>query len=116
MSFLDKLKFWKKEPELEFEKDFPDLEVPKEDQPIERTFPSAMPEDRMRTQGFSLQQPGMQPGMGERDLSGERMISKDFEIISAKLDAIKAQLDAMNVRLHSLERIAAGEKRGPGFY
>ena len=40
-----------------------------------------------------------------------QIISKDLELISAKLDGMKATLDAINQRLTNLERIAAGEKR-----
>ena len=36
-------------------------------------------------------------------------ISKDLELISAKLDALKASLDSVNQRLANLERIAQGE-------
>lgn len=43
-------------------------------------------------------------------------VSKDLEILSAKLDALKALLESINQRLQNLERIAHGEYEQHGRY
>ena len=61
--------------------------------------------------------PGFQapPITPEQPPRQDYVISKDMEIISAKLDSLKAYLDAINQRLSNIERIASSEqdkKRG----
>lgn len=71
-----------------------------------------LPPDRPDTFDRPMQMPPMDMGQDRMGQSHEQpMISKDLEIISAKLDSMKATLEAINQRLNNLERIAAGEKR-----
>ena len=121
MGILDKLQFWKKDeiddlgPLPEMPSNPPmaeqgmhnmhgggDLGIP-EDQPFQgqemRVQPSQMPPG-MEVQ----QQPIMQPTQLEP--KQDFMISKDLEVINAKLDSIKSTIDSMNQRLSTIERQA----------
>ncbi|MBW2964169.1 hypothetical protein KY363_01805 [Candidatus Woesearchaeota archaeon] len=63
-------------------------------QPMQQMPPMQQPQQQYYESG---------PGMSE--------LTKDIEIIHAKLDAIKASLDSINQRLASLERIAYPEQK-----
>ncbi|MBW2993782.1 hypothetical protein KY317_04370 [Candidatus Woesearchaeota archaeon] len=63
-------------------------------------------------QPAGVQPSGMRPMMQQQfpqQMASPVSISKDFELLSAKLDALKALLENINQRLQNLERIAQGE-------
>ncbi len=124
MGILDKLMFWKKEDEFDFdetaEKEFG---IPKEDdfgldqQPseFEEGFPAEEPAAASR-QPFSTprepQRPVSQPSpaftRGE-PLPGTR--DRDLELIQSKLDTLKAILASIDQRIANLEKAAGVEKK-----
>ncbi len=65
-------------------------------------------EPGMRPSGPAGMSPMMQQQFPQQ-MAPTVSISKDFEILSAKLDALKALLENINQRLQNLERIAQGE-------
>jgi hypothetical protein len=124
MAVLDKIFFWRKKEEP-FPAERPPLGLPGEEElglkpmPEELEEPSAaglappahapprpMPAyEPPETPAFS---PAMPPGYAPQQMMPPP-ITKDLELISAKLDALKASLDNLNQRLANLERIARGE-------
>ena len=63
----------------------------------------------LHQQGTPITPPGMPQHMQTSapiQTAGNDNISKDLEIISAKLDSIKAAIDSLSTRLNNLERIA----------
>ncbi len=118
MSFLGKVKFWKKEDEFDFDKitekelgTMPDEtglgpipgfdekagEGGREEPPVEGLFPS-------KPGGPSPYKPGAGTGMPrDRD--------RDLELINSKLDTIKALLASLDQRLSHLEKGAGVEQK-----
>lgn len=118
MSFLGKVKFWKKEDEFDFDKlaekelgTMPDEtglgpipgfdekagEAGREEPPVEGLFPS-------KPGGPSPYKPGA--GVG-----GPRDRDRDLELINSKLDTIKALLASLDQRLANLEKRAGVEQK-----
>ncbi|MBU0667270.1 MAG: hypothetical protein ABIC91_00335 [Nanoarchaeota archaeon] len=123
MSFVDKLKFWKKEEDFNF------------DDPLMNDNSTNMNMDlgldQHKTDGLINTPDGLPPSESafeqvKRDDSNRSLFAqqqktsspfdaqpipqnKDLELISAKLDTIKAELDAINQRVQKIERIADSE-------
>lgn len=106
MAFLNKLAFWKREPEessLELpasmteEKPFVPKVSPLSEQGLEPAF--AQPQQFAQPQSNPFQQPGN--------------YDAELRLISAKLDTIKALLDVVNQRLDRFER--ADGRKGEDF-
>ena len=119
MSFIDKLKFWKKD-EFDFDKDFgkdmgmqgmgnmPDLGMP---HPQEITQPpQEMPQHPQQfAQPESVQQFKAEPHMKYMDEAQSRPESKpdygksEMEVISVKIDNLRTLMEVLNQRLQRIE-------------
>ncbi len=95
MSFLNKLTFWKKEDEFDFDK-----ELEKETAPAEPDL---------------FAQPQQEPSLPEtHPLAPQALMpqkSQDLELLSSKLDTIKAQLSSIEQRLATIERALSVEQK-----
>jgi hypothetical protein len=129
MGIFGKLAFWKKKEEpIPPLGEAPELGLPKDELGLKP------PEGFEEPVAAGIAPPGAPPGMpGPAPMPGREPepspgisappgfraqppppmapppVSKDLELISAKLDALKASLDSVNQRLVNLERIARGE-------
>lgn len=129
MGILNKLMFWKKEDEFDFDEtaekelDFPKEEdefnldqqpseldegFPAEEHPSAPPFSEPQVPGRSRGQRDSLSQPSSayahrEPVAGTRD--------RDLELIQSKLDTLKAILTSLDQRMANLERAAGVEKK-----
>jgi hypothetical protein len=132
MSFLDKVKFWKKKDDfsdldlgkdfdlgsddlgkspIDSSKSFSDSFNDQDNQPIQQeqsqySAPSA-------PESFSQISDARPPDIQSVPSYQPPQTSQDLQLVSAKLDAIKAYLDTINQRLANLENMARGhdEKR-----
>ncbi len=128
MGLLDKLMFWKKEDEFDFDETaekelgFPkeeddfnlgqqpsdlDESFPAEEHPSAPSFSEPQAAGRSRGQRDSLSHPSAyaqrEPVAGTRD--------RDLELIQSKLDTLKAILTSLDQRMANLERAAGVEKK-----
>ena len=129
MSFLDKIQFWKREPAFSVppEHDF-DFTKPIGDgypdttglgQPTFGNTPfqqNQMPQLPSFELGFgNAMQPSSLPQLGSSmnppQMASGSMVSKDIEIISAKIDSLRATMESVNQRLMNIERLAQNEKQ-----
>lgn len=101
MAILDKVMFWKKKKEFGELKEAP---LPGEE---ELKF-GEEPREFRPPEEFEVKPTA--PPLGMQQAAGAD-ISKDFEILSAKLDAVKASLESINQRLANLERIASESEK-----
>ncbi len=97
MSLFEKIAFWKKDDELDFDKEFGKAETPQQDlfaQP-EANVPEAPPErpTALQANAFAPQR------------------NQDLELINSKLDTIRAQLSAIEQRLTAMERSLGTEQK-----
>jgi len=128
MSFFTKLAFWKKEPELDLKED----DLGKKDLgsvfgggddlkgfPTDSLNPIQGQENEpfhlesfQQHKDFQTQYP-FNPSNTEIRFKQEQqgLVSKDIEILSAKIDSLKAMLESINQRLANLERIASEENK-----
>lgn len=131
MGFIDKLKFWKKDTDIDLTSDIgamerdlglgdqaptqsglPDMgQQPGQGMPAERSQeqvrgPQYQPESLQRVQ---LQQQPQRPQAAPQETG---MIEKDVQLILSRLDYIRSSLDNLNQRMENLERMARGEQRG----
>jgi hypothetical protein len=105
MTFIEKAQFWKKKKD-----DFGSLQ--------ESPLPgdSGMPRlgdepDKWKAQEEFELKPSAPPAFSSQPQTqqydpGHDMLSKNIEIISAKIDALRAAIESMNQRLANIERIA----------
>ena len=130
---FEKLKFWKKEPEFDFDKLSGQLSTqpdpfgvgqapPAADQlglgmdrtaglagtgPLEESRPSysggEFGSDVIRGKQGYVRELPTQQRFGSSSAGGD-VLAKDMEIISSKLDAIKAMVESVNQRLEQMER------------
>ena len=115
MSLLDKLKFWKKEDEFDFDFDKKvDHEMGKTGtqdlglgHPGEKSF---FDEHAAETKPFGPEEPSAFQAARASTSTGSRG-SRDLELINSKLDTIKAILNSLDQRMASLERSSAGGKK-----
>ena len=127
MSVLDKILFWRKkeEPIMSGETP-PELGLPEESEvglkPLEgfEESPAAGLAPRAAPPEMPGPMPSREPPESPSSFSARESfapyqapsaapMSKDLELISAKLDALKAILDNINQRLTNLEKMAQGE-------
>ncbi|HLC65361.1 MAG TPA: hypothetical protein VJI46_04530 [Candidatus Nanoarchaeia archaeon] len=117
MAFLDKLKFWKREPELALGPE-PELglEFGRGYEAKEAQMPPELaPQPAYQyPQQPAFQQPFPQPAFGQQmyqqpSVSIE-VVAKNIEVLSSKLDVLKATLDAINQRIENIESIARSEQ------
>jgi len=116
VSVLDKLMFWKKEP---------DLQGPEFGQPntgLQRDLGMnsdvfGLNQDPYANQGFSQEPIGPPAAFGQQRLmplygdgTAQSTLHKDLEVVSAKLDALRASIDSMNQRIMNIESIAKQEQ------
>jgi len=131
MSFLDKLQFWKKEQDFSMptEHDFdftkplgegyPDNTGMNQGQSYGNTpFQQNMLQMPSLDTGFNTNPfqtsalPSMNPSFSQPQVNaGNSTMSKDIEIISAKIDSLRATMESVNQRLISIERLAQSEKQ-----
>lgn len=122
MGLLDKLMFWRKreeplgaEPGLNMEPGLPTGEMPEMEPGLpgekdlglgmEEPSPSRYPGMRPMNQG---PMPGGPSAFGEQQqFTQSSTLSKDMEIISAKLDSVRAMLENLSQRVAHIERIAS---------
>ncbi len=115
MGFLDKLKFWKKEPSLDLG---PEPELGLE---FGRGYESKDGQDQFASPSndyFQQQRPTFSPPANPFQSQSfqpaypqqNEIINKNIEVVSSKLDALKATLDALNQRMENLEQIARSEQ------
>jgi hypothetical protein len=105
MSFVDKLKFWKKEEEM------PEYPRTPEISPLEPQMPSGMDQMGVPRQTPGLTEPPMeQPSFSPQSFGQQNQFQssmsteQQLQLISSKLDTIKAQLETVLQRLERLER------------
>jgi hypothetical protein len=110
MSFVDKLKFWKKEEEVPEYPIAPDIVQPEQHIPAgmeQMGMPRPMP--GVTEPPSESQQPFMPQAFGQQQQMQTAMSTEQqLQLISSKLDTIKAQLETVLQRLERLER---GEER-----
>lgn len=134
MGLLNKLMFWKKEDDFDFDGDIDknltssglppmdDLGLNSKPEGINerspfdppQTYPEE-PTSAFPTPGTAAQTPGPvgltpQP-TAPRTSRGDEISKQDLELISSKLDTIKAQLNAIEQRLTNLEKAAGVHKQ-----
>ncbi len=130
MGVMDRLKFWKKDDSFgaPLNKDaFADLgkdslqenfeiggdadQGPFGRQPEQHPLDDPVSASQILRRGTVQEQPQMSGGYGSR----QDLISKDIEVVSAKLDALRSTLDSMNQRIANIERIAEKEQSRPRY-
>lgn len=133
MAILDKLFFWRKKEEPSPAEKPPELGLPGEEElglkppggleeeptvagiappgapPMPHEAPGHMPRPAHEPPEIPTPSPTTAPPGFAPPQPMAPPISKDIELISAKLDALKASLDTLNQRLANIERIARGE-------
>lgn len=145
MSFLDKLKFWKREDpfhvdDMSYTPPSADLGLGKDSTPgLGGTPDLGTGSGRFRSSGYQaptgMGSAGEMHGVGEHDYGlkptsleqeqgftqtqqrapGRSIDRRDMEVISAKLDAIRASLDSVNARLNTMEHELTELKRRGGW-
>jgi len=122
MGMLDKLKFWEKKDDDEFEMK-PDLggPMPGESAPgalpgegyglgPEPGRPGAMASDLPQQQGLEnlsgFPEPRVTPAHEPR---AQVNPAKEMEVINLKLDSIRSSLENINIRLERIEKLARGD-------
>ena len=132
MSFFNKLAFWKKEDDFDFDK-MADQELhhqPLTDPPIQDNLglessdpnfqqpqpahdpfasppPTSPPPDH-----FNQQQHSSSPSSGS--FSSQPMQNKDMELLNSKLDTIKALLASLDQRMANIEHGSSQERKQQG--
>ncbi|MBU1111164.1 MAG: hypothetical protein ABIG93_02085 [archaeon] len=123
MGVFDKLKFWKKEDEFDFDKlageessNMPDESRPMQDdlglgQSALSGEPemSGMPKNEPRTSPFDQPKPE-QPQTPRGNVQDYSLPNRELELISSKLDTIKAILRSLDQRTANLEKVAGVEQ------
>ncbi|MFH1511491.1 MAG: hypothetical protein ABIF10_07405 [Candidatus Woesearchaeota archaeon] len=105
---FDKLKFWKKEPDLFTSPEPHDLGTFGSN-PGLGTDAFGMNNDPFKQQESPIPQSLQQ----FREISPQQeqsTLQKDVEILSAKIDALRASIESMNQRIINIESIAKGEQ------
>lgn len=74
--------------------------------------PSSYPPTSFSNSSFGSTPPMGAPAMPAHETEPSPNISKDLEVIAAKLDTIRAQLEMLNTRVGNLERNSQGQS-GP---
>lgn len=127
MGIFDKLKFWKKEDEFDFDKLAGDTStgLPDESKPMQddlglgkssldkepempgmpKTEPSTSPFDQPKTEPVTPQ-----PTQPTGDVQSYQLPNRDLELINSKLDTIKAILMSLDQRTANLEKVAGVEQ------
>ncbi len=119
MGILNKLLFWRRDDELDFDK-LADQQLKtgiKDDpfsmnQDIEERSP--FPEEPVRpttARGSPYRQTTFQPSAPATFTQPAENIQKDLELISSKLDTIKAMLSSLDQRTANLERAAGVQQQ-----
>ena len=117
MSFLGKVKFWKKEDEFDFDK-LAEQEIQKGPDetglgPIpgfeEKTAAEEPPVEGLFTSKSASPSP-YKPGAG-LSTGSARDRDRDLELLNSKLDTIKALLISMDQRLANLEKYSGVEQK-----
>ena len=108
MSLLNKLAFWKKEDEFDFDKEFA-TEASDSKTPAKDLF--SEPQEPAQESAFSSHaMTGLAPAsFQQRQSSDARTV--DNELINSKLDTIKAQISAIEQRLVNIERLLGSEQK-----
>ena len=131
MSVFDKLMFWKKEPEFSSSSELPPF--PGESGGFDNTLSRSDPftsspgfdqfgsgRSNVEPSGYPAPPPSA-PNFGSASSypsspvsstssHDNTIISKNIELVSAKIDALQAAIDSMNQRLVNIENIARGEQ------
>ena len=123
MGILNKLMFWKKDDEFDFDKaadkEFggdilqDDLGLDRKPPGLEEKSPFDEPTTEQPSGNLPshLQQPRSSFQTAQQQISGQSMNNKDLELISSKLDTLKAILTSMDQRISNLERSAGVERK-----
>lgn len=118
MSFLDKLKFWKKEDEFDFDFDKKiDHEMGKtgaQDLGLGHPGEKSFFDEHAETKPFGSEEPssGLSAFQAARaSTSASSGGSRDLELINSKLDTIKAILNSLDQRMAGLERSSGSGKK-----
>ncbi len=120
MSFIGKLKFWKKEDDFDF-----DTLADKEISPRGSTQSDVGLDQKslgLDEKPFFPEEENSFPSRGNPTLaqstgpspyksSSSGMANRDLELISSKLDTVKALLNSLDQRMSNLERASTGEKK-----
>ena len=110
MSLLNKLAFWKKEDEFDFDKEF-SAETSDPKTPAKDLF--AEPHEPVQESAFSSRAPenlGL-PSASFLQRQSPEARTVDNELINSKLDTIKAQISAIEQRLANIERLLGSEQK-----
>ena len=118
MGILNKLLFWRRDDELDFDKlaneqsqtgPHDDLGLePMPDFDEKPLFPDQEPVRPAMPKGSPYKQTSFQPATFPQPLE---TVEKDLELISSKLDTIKAMLASLDQRMANLERVAGVEQQ-----
>ena len=118
MSLLDKLKFWKKEDEFDFDFDKKvDHEMGKtgtQDLRLGHPGEKSFFDEHTETKPFGSEEPSSGLAAFQAARTGASTSNggnRDLELINSKLDTIKAILNSLDQRMASLERSSAGGKK-----
>jgi hypothetical protein len=112
MGFINKLMFWKKKDELDFD-DYTNPDVTQSGLPPKDDFNAKLP-------GLDEKSPfqeheNLNTDLGQTPISPRMQSGNpneiDFELISSKLDTIKALLNSLDQRTANLEKVAGIEKQ-----
>lgn len=109
MSFLNKLLFWRRDDEMEFEQ-IAEKELQSHERPL-------FPDNPAKPGG--MEEPSLfdEPRADERPLvpstrpAATAQNPRDVELINSKLDTIKAMLNSLDQRMAHLERSGSPEKK-----
>ncbi|HLD05368.1 MAG TPA: hypothetical protein VJG90_06630 [Candidatus Nanoarchaeia archaeon] len=116
MSFLDRLSFWRKKDEYNFDTGLPpDLGAASPDTAYSTPSAGGLPEIGQsfdKPSNFEKQNYGTPLGFERNTSAPAPSPNREIEIISLKLDAIKAELDAVNQRLIRVEKLAELNVKG----
>ena len=109
MSVFDRLKFWKKEDEFDFDK------IATKDIHGETAIHDEL---GLEEKGFEekplfppAQVPAEEPAIAKPAYQPPATANRDLELINSKLDTLKAMLNSMEARLANLEKAAGIEKK-----
>lgn len=122
MSFIGKLKFWKKEDDFDFDKltekeispggsVHDDLGLDQKSLGLDEKSMFPEEENAFPSQGRNVP---LSPPIGSspyKSTSPSGAASRDLELINSKLDTVKALLNSLDQRMSNLERASTGEKK-----
>lgn len=110
MSFLNKLLFWRRDDELEFEQ-IAEKELQSHERPLYPDHNTAKPGEMEEPSLFDEPRADERPLLPSTRPAATAQNPRDVELINSKLDTIKAMLNSLDQRMAHLERSNSTEKK-----